>query len=282
MNGEEKEKMLDLLCDKFVYGLTDEQTRQLESLGYNQKEADSIEMTVAALGLVDVDAQSAMPSHFQAKLLREADGYFGFDQAEAEEPAIPERQIVLSSGRSPWFGWLGWAAAAMASIALAVSLFVPRGDGIQAGGQKTPTPTPEERLSPEQQRQRLIDSSSPGQVIMAQWGKGKMDDLTVSGDVVWNAAKQVGYLRLKGLPKNDVGTETYQLWIVDGSQNPKTPIDGGTFDIKSDGEVIIPVNAKLKAIDPKAFAITVEKPGGVVVSEQGKLAALAPVKPAKA
>lgn len=279
MSSEEKDKMLDLLCDKFIYGLSEEEAKELEALGYDPREAKSLELTVAALGLAGLDAEAQIPSHLQAKLLRNADEYFDSKpQAETADIVVPERQIVLSGvpGRS-WFGWLGWAAAAAASIALAVTLFLARGPENRAGVPPTSTPTPEERLDPSQQRQRLMDA--PGQVIMAEWGKGKMDEVTVSGDVVWSDAKQAGYLRLKGLPKNDAGKETYQLWIVDESQDPTTPIDGGTFDIDSDGEVIIPINAKLKARNPKAFAITIEKPGGVVVSKQGKLAALAPVKP---
>jgi hypothetical protein len=42
--------------------------------------------------------------------------------------------------------------------------------------------------------------------------------------------------------------------------------------------VIIPIEAKLKTVSPKAFAITIERPGGVVVSSREKIAALAPVK----
>ena len=82
-------------------------------------------------------------------------------------------------------------------------------------------------------------------------------------------------MRLSGLPKNDPAKETYQLWIVAENQDPKTPVDGGTFDITSDGEVIIPINAKVKALNPQAFAITIEKPGGVPVSKQEKVPALA-------
>ena len=39
------------------------------------------------------------------------------------------------------------------------------------------------------------------------------------------------------------------------------------FDVTKDGEVIIPIDAKLAVASPAAFAITVERPGGVVVSD---------------
>jgi hypothetical protein len=86
-------------------------------------------------------------------------------------------------------------------------------------------------------------------------------------------------MRFRGLPVNDVQKETYQLWIFDKTQDKATPIDGGTFDVTSDGEVVVPINAKLKAQEPVMFAVTVEKPGGVVVSKREKIVALAKVEP---
>jgi hypothetical protein len=48
--------------------------------------------------------------------------------------------------------------------------------------------------------------------------------------------------------------------------------------VTSDGETIVPIQAKLKVLKPAAFAITIEKPGGVVVSTQERLPLLAVVK----
>ena len=274
MSDEEREKVLDLLCGKYVYGLSDDEARELERLGYDPQDAESIEKTIAALGLIDVDSEAEVPASLQTKLLHDANDFFG---SSTEEEAVPQRQIVLDgdSGRS-WFGWMGWAVAAAASVLLAVSLFVPRSGGDRART-SIPTPTPVEKLTPAQERQKLMDSS--GDLVRAEWGPGKMANVSVSGDVVWSEEKQSGYMRLIGLPKNDPSKESYQLWIVDGAQDPKTPVDGGVFDVTADGEAIIPIDAKIKVKDPKAFAITIEKPGGVVVSKQERLPALAPVKP---
>jgi len=275
MTREEKEKVLDLLCDKFVYGLNDEEARELDHLGYDQRDAESIEKTIAALGLVDLDSAAEMPASLTSKLLRDADDHFGADPAN-DVAAVPQPQIVLGGGRGrSWFDWMGWAVAAAACVALTVSLFIPRG-GSQLAGQPTPTPSPEERLTPAQERQRFMESSP--QMVKAEWEPGKMENVNVSGDVVWSDAKQAGYIRLRGLPKNDPDKQTYQLWIVEEGQGPKTPVDGGVFDITTDGDVIIPIDAKIRARNPQAFAITVEKPGGVVISKQEKVAAIAPVK----
>jgi len=98
----------------------------------------------------------------------------------------------------------------------------------------------------------------------------------VSGDVVWSNDRQEGYLTFEGLPANDPTREQYQLWILDDAQTH--PIDGGVFDVPAGAggsRVIVPIDAKLRVARPNAFAITVEKPGGVVVSTRERLILLA-------
>jgi anti-sigma-K factor RskA len=93
-----------------------------------------------------------------------------------------------------------------------------------------------------------------------------------AGEVVWSPGEQRGVLRIRGLFRNDPGVEQFQLWIIDGAQ--QHPIDGGVFDVAGD-DVLIPIDARLTVVDPKAFAVTVEKPGGVVVSAQERVVLLA-------
>lgn len=265
MNEEMNEVMLDLLTKKAVYGLNDEEAKQLDMLQREAGVADeslSFELAAAAIGSASVDVKERMPASLRARILADAPKHFYASPAVAVQPETPA---------SSWFNWLGWAAAAAACIALALNVYYTRPSVVV---QNPPaTPTPEERLTPSQMRQRLIDTAPD--LARGNWGAGKMNEIKPTGDVVWSDSKQAGYLRITGLPKNDPGKETYQLWIVAENQDPKTPVDGGTFDINSDGEVVIPIDAKVKALNPQAFAITVEKPGGVVVSTQGKLAALA-------
>lgn len=82
-----------------------------------------------------------------------------------------------------------------------------------------------------------------------------------------------------GMRVNDPSVEQYQLWIFDRNQDEKTPIDGGVFDIPSDSEVVVPIRAALKVREPYLFAVTVEKPGGVVVSDRQRLILTAAVNP---
>jgi anti-sigma-K factor RskA len=64
----------------------------------------------------------------------------------------------------------------------------------------------------------------------------------------------------------------YQLWIFDQTQRPETPVDGGVFDVAASAErLVIPIDAKLRVERPALFAVTLERPGGVVVSDRERL-----------
>jgi hypothetical protein len=272
MNEDMEEIMLDLLCKKAVYGLDANEEKQLAELEGRlggAEQSQSFELTAAALSIAHLDMSEPMPANLQSRIVADANRYF--DEKTDSKPAA----IAYSAEpekRSSIFDWLGWAVAAAACIALAFNIYYTRQGATVVQGPPA-TPTPLEKLTPSQERQRLIETAPD--LARATWGPGKMADVKPSGDVVWSDSKQAGYMRLSGLPKNDPSKETYQLWIIAENQDPKTPVDGGTFDINSDGEVVIPIDAKVKALNPQVFAITIERPGGVPVSKQERVPALA-------
>jgi len=90
----------------------------------------------------------------------------------------------------------------------------------------------------------------------------------VTGDVVWSASAQQGYMRFVGLVPNDRAAQQYQLWIFDKTRDDKYPVDGGVFDVSASGEVVVRINPKLHVNDAALFAVTIERPGGVVVSKR--------------
>jgi anti-sigma-K factor RskA len=85
-------------------------------------------------------------------------------------------------------------------------------------------------------------------------------------------------MRIRGLAANDPTVEQYQLWIFDAERNADHPIDGGVFDVAADGEVVVPMDPRLPVGRATLFAVTVEKPGGVVVSSRERLPLLAAVQ----
>lgn len=100
---------------------------------------------------------------------------------------------------------------------------------------------------------------------------------TASGEVIWDAAHQRGVLRIRDLVPNDPRRAQYQLWIIDADRDARYPVDGGVFDVASGGEVLVPVTARLAVGHPTLFAVTLEQPGGVVVSARDRLVLAAQV-----
>ena len=82
-------------------------------------------------------------------------------------------------------------------------------------------------------------------------------------------------MRFTGLRRNNPNVEQYQLWIFDARRDERYPVDGGVFDITHDGAEVVAIKATLKVNVPLMFAITIERPGGVVVSDRSRIAALA-------
>jgi hypothetical protein len=100
--------------------------------------------------------------------------------------------------------------------------------------------------------------------------------LGASGDVVWSTRAQRGVMRLIGLKSNDAKRWQYQLWIFDKTRDQRYPVDGGVFDVPPGAtEVFVPINARVPVGSAVMFAVTVEAPGGVVVSTRERVALLA-------
>lgn len=276
MSENTNELILDLLIKSAVEGLTPEEARhlaELEAAAGPSADRASIEETVAMLSMAGLETDQPLPAHIEARIADAADEYFQSIATSADRTAdsvsAGADRNTRESG-SNWFNWLGWLTAAAACIALAANIYVTRRpDDIAA--KPSPATQQQEKPTPQQLRQRLIESAPD--IARAELSGGKGFE-HVGGDAVWSDQQQAGYLRFRNLPVNDKSKETYQLWIFDETQPEKTPIDGGTFDINSEGEVVIPIDAKLAARRPKAFAVTVEKPGGVVVSDRSKVAAI--------
>ena len=129
-------------------------------------------------------------------------------------------------------------------------------------------------------RQELLKEASD--LVQVSWERGADATATnAAGDVVWSPTKQQGFMRFSGLEPNNPAQNQYQLWIFDEAQDARYPIDGGVFNIPASagpaGEIIVPITAKLPVSKVTLFAVTIEKPGGVVVSSRERLPLLAKV-----
>ncbi|HMB74492.1 MAG TPA: anti-sigma factor, partial [Gammaproteobacteria bacterium] len=105
---------------------------------------------------------------------------------------------------------------------------------------------------------------------------GDVTAASASGDVVWDDASQEGYMRIVMLQSNDPRAFQYQLWIFDAGRDARYPVDGGVFDMPpASADVIVPIRARVPVGSATMFAITVERPGGVVVSDRERIVLIA-------
>ncbi len=278
MTDDRHHTLFDLLTKQAIEGLDAAEQTQLKALAaeLNYDIDDSFEVAAAAVTLAGMDEIEPMPASLMAKLSASADEHFGAVDAETPEDLQPTFEF---EPKRSLLGWLGWAVAAAACVALAVNIWFSRqqtqGPTVASG------PTPNASPAKPDMKAQFDEMMASPNMIKANWGPlptATADMKNVSGELVWSDAKQAGFMRFRGLPVNDAAKEQYQLWIFENAKLEEHPKDGGVFDITAEGDVIIPIDAKLATKDPKVFAITVERPGGVVVSDRKKIAALAKVE----
>jgi hypothetical protein len=280
MSTDDKDRILNLLADRATRGLSQEELIELNELLEKHPQWDNpyFDLTAAAVNLSDIEIDEPLPDALRQKIMANAFQYVNSEpgatepQAGSQEEKIKQPPPSLNQGTVVGFPqkaapreMLGWYIAAACFI-LAIAGWWPR---------LTPKTEP---LSLSQLRQQLLAESND--LIKSDWKPTtyRRGTESLSGDVVWSNAKQQGFMRLSGMPVIEPQVGAYQLWIFDANQDEKYPVDGGIFAVdRKTGEVIVRINAKLKISQPTLFAITIEKPGGVVVSKRDSLVAVAKI-----
>jgi len=82
--------------------------------------------------------------------------------------------------------------------------------------------------------------------------------------VAWQPGRQSGVVRITNLPAPQPGMD-YQLWAVDAAH--KDPISAGVIRVDKNGVAQIRFKPVERAEQVKAFAITLEREGGVPKKE---------------
>lgn len=277
------ERLVDLLVKQTTEGLAPAEKAELERLMTRYRDADPgiLERVAAAVALAGNVDDEPMPADLRRRI--EAEGRASVSGSASTVTDIRSRRRTEQPAPSrPQWLWL----AAAASLVLAVLGWWPRlrdtvapEPAVPVVQQPTVTPQPPvvSEPTPAEKRATLL-AKGPATVQSAWSSTGDPASQGVAGDVVWDNESQTGYLRFTGLAANDPGTFQYQLWIFDAHQDERYPIDGGVFDIPAgQTEVIIPIDAKIAVNAPVMFAVTMEKPGGVVVSAREHIVALAKV-----
>ena len=258
------DRLLELLADRATQGLTAEEARELELLLATAPDVDpsAFDFAAAAVHLTAEASAEPLPAGLEAKL-RDRAAEFGAASSASASAAKAE-----SPEPSTWSSSLAWYAAA-ACLAAAVVGWWPG---------RIPTPTPDKPPPVEDPKPvalTLEDVAASRDALRIAW-TGTEDPAAAGaqGEVLWSNELQSGFMRFSGLPANDATEYQYQLWIFDGEQDERYPIDGGVFDVAA-GETLVPIDAKLQVVEPTLFAVTIEKPGGVVVSSRERIVLVA-------
>jgi anti-sigma-K factor RskA len=242
------DELEELLTLHVLEGLGRDDERELRTQLARRPEIDARDWERGASGLhlaLVAEDVEPLPAALSARLRADARSAFGAAASSARSAGKG------SVPRSPWTSaWLAWGVAAAALLVLA----------LQLGARGAP--------SLERQYAALVARAD---VVRSDWSAGD-DPLArgVTGEVVWSPSEQRGFMRFKALARNDPRESQYQLWIFDGTRPAESPVDGGVFDVRGD-DVLIPIDAKIDVRDAALFAVTVEQPGGVVVSKRERL-----------
>jgi hypothetical protein len=289
---------LDRACDAALFGETPsaDQVLDARSIGVDmEREIETIELVIARLEVERFEAERFEAERFEAERF-EAERFASAQSAPARRPsgsaaradsndippvlrarlnlladalhqpasipieraraeaATAARQSRILKSIREW----ALSAACIAFGAFAVWLFI-------APSQQQDQPTGTTTIS---DPTRFLTKHPTS--IRCPWTA--TSDKTVVGEVrgeaIFDPQSSSGLLVISGLAPNDPTQEQYQLWIFDGTRDDRYPVDGGVFDVPACGSVVLPIKAKLEVKQPTLFAVTVEKPGGVVVSDR--------------
>lgn len=220
---------------------------------------------------------------------RQANARAGTQRREPSRPAIDWRVVG---------GWLTAAAclclAAVAWITRPAAPPAPSKDIVRvmqpapAGGAPTVTPpivavTPSQPLNaaagvmslsegPEKRMEELRAGGADFVTIAMQRMDGAGGAQTAVGEIVWFPTRQEGFLDLRGLPPIEAPGDQYQLWVFDALRDDRFPVDGGVFSVPAgQRHVVLPFATRLAVSRATHFAVTIERAGGVVVSNRDRL-----------
>ncbi len=295
----------ELLVQRAIFGLDADEESELRSLiAEGEVEDDaSLELAAGAVAVLFAEDQGPLPEHIHRALADRADHFVsassrrrtGGDfpappgskrpaQQQQSGPVPNDRprrnenpDIVARVGgpRSGGSAWLPWGIAAAIALVAVLGWFRPA----------VPPEQPPFGATLAEAREALIQRGVEP-IEWTPWAMGpdappELDG--VEGDVVWDDETQTGFMRFVGLPMNDPTELQYQLWIIDaryGDDAINQRVSGGVFNAAArygkPGEIIIPIDPALPVGEAVHFAVTIERPGGVWVSDMSRRVVIAP------
>jgi len=215
-----------------------------------------------ALGLLGTAKDAAFESELKVNAelrdlvreLREAAGDLALTTPSLQPPAslkqrimreITTKQVVpMPPQQRASFGWMPWAIAA----GLAVFCGLLAVDRIRLERQLADT--------------RAVDPLM--QTTFVTLAPSAPAPADAKATVAWQPGRQSGVIRISNLPAPQSGKD-YQLWAIDAEH--KDPISAGIVRVDKNGVAQIRFKPVEKAEHVKAFAISLEREGGVPKKE---------------
>ncbi|MBL9150369.1 MAG: anti-sigma factor [Phycisphaerae bacterium] len=256
-NARHHERILELQCDRALEGLSADDSAEMLALLQDARvrNHDAFDLCAAALDLALSPACEEMPASVRARCAAALDAACALEASAAPPvlasigPARPTAAPRASNVR-----WLGFAAAAIALASACVWATI-----LWQRSTDPRTRSPRE-VAMELQRQGVapiaLDHTEDPLATQA------------SAEILWDPTSQQGCLLVHGLERNDPTKTQYQLWIFDKTRDERFPVDGGVFDVADNGEAVVPIRPPVPVRDASLFAVTVEPPGGSVVSDR--------------
>jgi anti-sigma-K factor RskA len=156
------------------------------------------------------------------------------------EIALEKQSNPASRPATRSFNWLPWAIAAL-FLAFCGILALDRA-----------------RLQRELADARAADPLSQATMVMLTSPTGDHPEARVA--VAWQPDRQSGVITINNMPPAGPGRD-YQLWAVDA--NHPDPIDAGIIHVEPNGVTRVRFKPNQDAAQIKAFAISLEREGGV-------------------
>ena len=264
-NSKNNERLVELLIDRATVGLSAAEDAELSRLLAEESIDDDYSFDYIAHLLLesegtkqttgDESEMKSLPDHIRSQVV------------DTAEQHLPEKSLVLSSGSQPMHRnrreILAWFAAA---ACLAIAAFAWSGSTEQSR-------TDLIAMASADELDKFIRSSEEDDLVEVDLKQGTDSVASgASGKVFWNRKTKRGFVRIDGLSVNDSAKEQYQLWIIDKERGIEDRPNAGVFDISSDGMNVFTFSSDLEVFQAQGFAVTVEKPGGVAVSDLSRIA----------
>lgn len=215
------------------------------------------------LGLLEPREAAAFESELRAnselrdiaRELREAAGSVAFTAPPQTPPASLKERVMREIAteaeerkvvplRRSSFGWVPWAIAAALAVFCGLLAF--------------------DRVRLERQLADIRAFDPLMQTTFYTLAPSAPAPADAKATVAWQPGRQSGVIRISNLPAPQPGKD-YQLWAVDAEH--KDPISAGVVRVDRNGVAQIRFTPVEKAEHVKAFAISLEREGGVPKKE---------------